>query len=169
MKLPQLDRLGIPGVAALGLLLFCLSLYAGNIAPARNQLASLRSQVAQLASEAQPPGPDTGGPPDAKAGAPLPAFTTATEAQKELNRIAEQHGVTIDHASYQLNNKDGQLRLEISLPLKGGYSALRSFLLEVLALPAAPTLDEVLLQRSQATDPLIEANVRFSFYFAAPP
>ena len=164
MKMPALDRLGKPGVAAIGLLLFCLSFYAGNIAPARTELATLQSEKARLAAAARPAA--RGSEPAATASRPLPPFTTATDVLKELGALADRHGLTIDRATYVVSDKDGQRRLEINLPLKAGYLALREYLRDLLALPSAPSLDELNLQRQQAGEPLIEANVRISYYFA---
>lgn len=167
MKTELLERLGKPGIAGLGVLLFCISFYAGNLGPARSELTALQAQITQLNNAARP----TGGVPGSASpvAKPLPAFSTATDAIKELVAIADRHGVTMDRATYQLEDKEGKRRLEISLPLKGNYASLRDYLLEVLALPTAPALDEVSLQRPQAVEPLLEANIRFSYYFTPGP
>ena len=165
MTLLPLDRLGKPGIVALGLLLFCLTFYLGNIAPARSELANLKHEATRLAAAARP-----GGQSEA-AGRParLPPFTTATEALKELSALAEQHGLNIERSTYLLSEQDGQRRLEVNLPLKAGYASLRGYLRDVLAQPAGPTLDELLLQRQKASDETIEASIRLSYYFAPSP
>ncbi|MGE5469612.1 MAG: hypothetical protein ACM3X0_02310 [Bacteroidota bacterium] len=167
MKLPQLDRLGKPGIAGLGILLFCLSFYIGSIAPARDELASLQGQMAQLAPTARSAraAPGSAAPPASRS---LPPFTNATDTLKELGGLAARYGLTVDRATYGLSTQEGRLRLEINLPLKGNYASLRGYLLEALAQPAAPTLDELMLQRPQASDPVIEANARLSYFFAPP-
>lgn len=165
MNLLPLDRLGKPGIAGLGLLLFCLSFYLGNLAPARSELANLKPEAARLAAAPAGGQGDAAGP--AKVG--LPPFTTATEAQKELAALAERHGVNIERSTYLLSDQDGRRRLEVNLPLKAGYASLRSYLRDVLAQPAGPTLDELVLQRQKASDEVIEANVRLSYYFAPSP
>lgn len=164
MKLPALDLLGKPGIAAIGLLLFCASFYAGSIAPAQSELADLEREAARLAAAARPATPGSG--PPAAASRELPAFTTATDSLKALAAVAEAHGLSIDRATYLLSDKEGQRRLEVNLPLKAAYAPLRAYLRDVLALPAAPFLDELVVQRQQATDPQLEANLRLSFYFA---
>lgn len=167
MKIPQLDRLGKPGVAGLGVLLFCLSFYAGNIAPARSDLDRLQSEVAKLGATAR--SADTGSAGPAAPSRQLPMFAEATASLKELNAIAEQHGLKIDSATYAVSEKDGQRRLEVNLPIKASYTVFRAYLRDVLALPVAPSLDELVLQRQQAGDALIEANVRLSYRFAPAP
>lgn len=164
MKMAALERLGKPGVLGLGVLLFCLSFYLGHIAPAQLELARLQRESARLA--ATYPAGEAG---DAAAPRQLPSFATATDSLKAVYALAEQHGLKPDRGSYQLSDKDGRQRLAASLPLQGSYPSLRAYLHEVLALPAAPALDELVLQRPKASDALIEANLQLSFYFAASP
>lgn len=165
MKRDWLERLGKPGVAGLGLLLFCLSFYLGHIAPAQQELSRLQGEAAQLG-----PAPPTGAPP-AEGAAPrqVPAFATATDALKNLNALAEQHGLKPERGTYQLSDKDGLQRLEVIQPLRGGYLPLRAYLHDVLTQPATPAIDELVLQRQKASDTTIEANLRLSFYFTGTP
>lgn len=168
MKTPDLGRLGIPGVAGIGLLLFCMSLYFGSLAPAREQLATLKNEETQLLqsisvqSDAQPqdrPVPDE----------PLLPLTDAPELLKKISAAAEKYGITIARASYRQTDQDKQHRIEVSLPLRGSYPSLREYLRDVLALAPMSSLDELSLQRAQSSDPLVDANVRLSYSFAERP
>ncbi|HEX6735811.1 MAG TPA: GspMb/PilO family protein [Azonexus sp.] len=159
MRLPALDRLGRPGIVGIGLLLFCASYYSGNLAPGQEELARLENQAQQLAATARP---GTAPPP---AGRTLPAFGEATAALKALAAVAQQHGLAVDQASYRVSDKDGLRRLEVGLPVKAAYPALRAYLRDVLALPAAPVLDELSLQRVPSGEAQVEASLRLSFYF----
>lgn len=164
MKLPSLERLGLPGVAGLGVLLFCLSFYLGSIAPAQTELAELKQATAQLSARL----PSTASaPPAVSAPHAPPPLDMAADLLKQLNALAEQHGVQIERASYQLSAKDGLQRLEITLPIKAGYPALRAYLRAVLAQAEPPTLDDLILQRQNSGDTQVEANVRLSSYFSA--
>ena len=161
MTSPILERLGMPGVTGFGLLLFSLSFYLGSIAPASAELASLKQEAAQLQARLHgASGTDGGRPALTEA---LPSINSLPELLKDLNALAGQHGITIDRASYALSERDGQRRMEISLPLKAGYPALRGYLRDVLALRASPSLDELTLKRQQSTDTVVEANVRLSY------
>ena len=181
---PALDRLGIPGIAAVGLLLFCLSLYLGHLAPAQDELAALQQEKAQLltraaeteAAEAAGAGGAAGAAASgvdagkrSPAGAALPPLTAFPLRLQELNALAEQHGLAIDYASYTLADDAAQRRMDVSLPFKTRYSSLRAYLRALLLLENAPSLDELTLKRQQSTDPLIEANVRLSYYFSPTP
>jgi Tfp pilus assembly protein PilO len=169
MKLPPLDRLGKPGILGLGILIFCLSFYLGNIVPAQRELATLRSEASRLAA-AQTAAPETmSSTPASPVAQQLPPFKNASEALKQLGSLAEQHGLTIERATYLLSERDGQRRLAVDLPLKASYASLRAYLRAVLALPAGPALDELILQRPKSSEALIEANVRLSYYFTPTP
>lgn len=169
MNIPYQDRLGIPGVAGLGLLLFCLSFYFGSIAPERAALADMKQKETQLLVAAG--GPARGAGEVGVAGRPVPGEVLRSMAEipgllKELNTLAVQRGVAIDRAAYTLTGEAGQRRMEINLPLKANYPSLRAYLREVMMLKSPPSLDELTFKRQQSSDPLVEAAVRLSYRFA---
>lgn len=159
-----LERLGMPGVAGVGLLLFCLAFQFGSLAPLARELDGLEAEKARLAAAVAAGG--TG--PLTVAGLPLRPFAEAPELLKLLNTLAEKHGVAVERATYAVKGKEGPLRLEVGMPLKVAYPALRAYLREALALPAA-ALEELTLQRSLASDPLLAAQVRLSYGFTRTP
>lgn len=157
-----LERLGIPGVAGLGLLLFCLSFYFGNLAPALAERQSLAEEAARLRQAAA----SQGGRPAATVGMTLADTTTL---QVRLAEIASRHGLRLERTDSRLKEAGGASRLEIGQPLKGSYPALRAYLKEALALAPGATLDELALQRGQAAEPAVEAQLRISFALAPTP
>lgn len=165
MTLPSLDRLGVPGVAGLGLLLFCLSFYLGSIGPGQERFEELNADIARLATRARP----GGAPAPEAAPRAVPSLAMTTEALKQLNTIADKHGVQIEQATYTLSSQEGRQRLEITLPLKANYPAVRAYLREILSQPEALTLEELTLHRANAGEGLIEANLRLSSAFSAGP
>lgn len=178
MRLPSLDRLGMPGIVGLGLMLFCASFYLGSIAPAQAELVNLQREAAQLQAVAGSPGAGAGagegegegeGGERRAASAALRPLTAFPELLKELNLLAQQHGIAIDRASYALSEREGQRRMEISLPLVAGYPLLRAYLRDLMLLKAPPSLDELSFKRRQAGDPQVEANVRLSYPLAPAP
>lgn len=169
MNFPYQERLGMPGIIGLGLLLFCLSFYFGTIAPADAELAGLKSEEAQLLASSVRQAGDrqrTAAADIPLATQSLPPVTTAPGVLTNLNAAAEKHGVIVERASYSSTNKNGRTRLEVSLPLQASYPSLRAYLHDALALTSATSLDELHLQRSQSGAPVVEANVRLSYYFA---
>lgn len=167
MRIPSLDRLGMPGIVGLGLMLFCLSFYLGSIAPAQAELVNLQQEAAQLLALAGPPGEGEGAERLAASEALRP-LTALPELLKELNLLAEQRGIVIDRASYALSERDGQRRMEVNLPIVAGYPLLRAYLRDLL-LKGGPSLDELSFKRRQASDPQVEATIRLSYPLAPAP
>lgn len=167
MKTPSLDRLGKPGILALGLLLFCLSFYLGHLGPARTELQRLQDEASRLKTATQSEQRDHAPAPGGLR--QRPPFTSVTATLKELNALAGQYGLSVERSTYLLSDKEGQQRLEIALPLKTSYPPLRAYLRALLALPAAPVLDGLTLQRQKSGDPQIDAELRLSYYFAPAP
>lgn len=165
----MLERLGMPGIAGIGLLLFCLPFYFGNVAPAQTELANLENERAQLAATAAGRAAAAHGAAGARetgSAQPLPPLADAPEVLKQLNSLAEKYGVVVERASYQMKGKDGQRQLEIGLPLKfGSYPTLRAYLREALALTASASLEELSVQRQQASDAGVEVQLRLSYSF----
>lgn len=173
MKTSLLDRLGIPGVISLGLMLFCLSFYLGNLGPAQEALKDLKQEAAQLLAAAGGQAEDISETAATTrhlaSPQPLLSLNTFPQILQDLNALAEQHGLVIEDASYTLTEDAGRRRMEINLPFKTHYLVLRAYLRAILLLKIAPSLDELTLKRQQSTDPLIEANLRLFYYFAPAP
>lgn len=167
MTLPYIDRLGRLGVIGLGLLLFCLSFYFGSIQPLQLELADMEKKTAELATRASAAGQSQAG--EAGKPVPLPPVSLASESVKNLNGLAAQHGMSIERASFVLSDQGARPRLEVILPLKAGYPSLRAFLRDLLAMTPAPVVDELVFQRQQSSEAMVEANVHLSFYFSASP
>ncbi len=166
----MLEKLGWPGVMGIGLLLFCLSFFFGHLLPMQHELVRLEREREILAESMA-----------AKAAAQVPTTLTATaerplllplsaapEQLKQLNALATRHGIVIERATYQMKDQAGQTRLEVSMPLKLNYPVLRAYLRDVLVMPAA-VLEEIMLQRAQVTDMVVDAQLRLSFGFERTP
>jgi hypothetical protein len=166
MKTAALDKLGAPGIAGVGLLLFCLAFYAGAILPARDEVARLDAERMRLSAAAKG-NLGAAAPEAARAG--LPSLSQAPELLKRIDALAARHGVAVERGSYQLKGREGPRRLEVDLPLKAAYPSLRAFVREALTLSPGAALEEIALQRAQATEPQVDAQVRLSFAFAGTP
>ena len=165
-------RLGKPGMVGVGLLVFSLAFYLGGLAPVRAELKNLQGQQAQLLAESDQ---DRRQHLEPNLKAPSPPTLPVSEMPNvlnSLNSLAKKHGVIVERASFQsttLATQDGQHRLEVTLPLRSSYPALRAYLHDALALNPAARLDDLRLNRQQADSPVIQANVRLSYYFAPAP
>lgn len=167
MKLPDLQRLGLPGVIGLGLLLFNLSFYLGSIAPDLDRLATLEQQRNALRETAmQTRGKVTDLPSASPVEVRPPTLMQIPELLRSVFALATQRGLVIDQAIYSLSEKEGPPRIELNLPVQTNYPALRSFLADVDGLKPAPAIEELNIKRRLASDTLIEATVRLSWYLA---
>lgn len=159
-----LERLGLPGIAGAVLLLLGAILYAALVLPLHEAVGDLQAERARLASSAQAERPAAAAPVRR-----LPSFTQAPDLLKQLNALAQRDGVTVTRSSYQVKAEDARRIFEVDLPLKVAYPTLRSYLRDVVALAPTARLDDLNLHRAAASDPLVDADVRLSFSFAAAP
>lgn len=162
MKAPALERLGHTGVAGLGLFVFSLAFYFGNVAPAHEELAQLQRQQARLVA-------DAAAAREARYGGQargLPSLAEAPELLKQLSAVADKHGVVVASTSYQLKDKGGQLQLDVNLPLRATYPSLRAYLRDALALAAPAAISDITLKRAQASDTALDAQMRLSYSFS---
>lgn len=159
MKNLALDSLGKPGIVGLGILLFCLSFYVSSLAPLQDEIAGLRAEQARLARQ----GVATEAATPAR---PLPAFSTLPDRLKTMTDLAAGQGIAIDRASFRMSDQGGVRRVDMVVPLKAAYPALRAWLHALLQQPDAPALAEIKLQRPRADGTEVEADVHLSFLFA---
>lgn len=165
MNSRYLELLGIPGFVGVGLLLFCASFYFSAIAPAQAQLDSAKSEARKLAATLRAPEPGVRAA-IVDADAALAGIKPASDPIEiicRLNAAAETATVTIDRSSYTISDKDGRRRIEVSLPTKGGYLPIRSYLREALTAGRSAQIDSLVLQRARATDPVLDADLKLSF------
>jgi Tfp pilus assembly protein PilO len=98
-------------------------------------------------------------------------FPTMSEAPGwilMLHQIAAHNDLTLDSGEYRLTDaKDGGLaRYQITLPLRGGYAQVRTFLEQVLTQIPAAALDEVTMRRDSVGARMTETRVRLTLYLA---
>ena len=162
----RLQVLGIPGFIGFGLVLFCASFYVGTIAPMRAQLSSVEGTSAKLAEglhRSEPRGASSI-PADVEPPATESKPTSdALEIMRRLNAAAEASAVTIERTSYAIVDKDGARRIEVSLPTKGNYRAIRTYLKSALSVGRRASINSLVLQRARTTDPLLDADLKLSF------
>jgi hypothetical protein len=95
----------------------------------------------------------------------------AEQQLKTLFDLAQKNNVRLSTAEYKRSaDKNSRIRaLQITLPVKATYPAIRQFAEQVLlAIPFA-TLDELRFRRDNIASPLLEAHLRFSLYLLETP
>jgi hypothetical protein len=166
MNARLLQALGIPGFLGVGLMLFCLSYYAGTLAPLAAQLDSTRSEARKLTETLRTREPVAVSAARAEVEVPAADIAPASapiEIIRRLNAAAETAVVTVDRASYTIAEKNGLRRMEVSLPTKGSYLHLRAYLRDALLVGRDGHIDSLVLQRARAIDPIVDADLKLSF------
>lgn len=165
---PQ-SRIGIP--AAVGTLLIAAAgvVYFGFTLPMQRMAAEARS-----VKSGTEPAPRVVARPDIRDKVGLNQFYATLPGQKGLPEqlrkvfeIAKTHKISLDEGSYRLTPPvEGRLgSYELTFPLRGEYPALRGFAADVLAQLPNAALDGFSFQRKKASDPQLEAQVRFTLFW----
>ncbi|MFM9913799.1 MAG: hypothetical protein ACKVN9_09730 [Methylophilaceae bacterium] len=164
-------RMGIPGLASLGLLLFALVVLLAGILPVQQELNQLRQQLTQKPVQVVKKAPVLSS--DELLVKDLATFEQRFSSidhlstqLEELFKLSEKHGLSVDKGQYALAERAaGSLRrFEVTFPVSGNYQQIRALVLEALEkLPAAALLD-MSLEREKIADTRIKANLRFVLF-----
>lgn len=161
---------GLPGVLGLGLVFFAASFYFSALVPALAERERLQTEEQKLVlPDRQPTAPVISASSEAPpAPGALPPSVEAMELFDRLHAAGEKNSIAIERATYNVirHEKLSALQYEVTLPLRGSYPNLRTFLREALELAPSASLDSLTLQRAKASDTALEASVRLSYFFA---
>jgi hypothetical protein len=165
--------LGVPGVTGISLAVFALALFVSAVLPARGEIDRLRARIVRAQGVATI-APDDGSA-AARGTSQLAEFTrnfpTLSEAPGwilKMHQIAAHNDLTLDTGEYRLSKaKGGGLaRYQITLPLRGGYAQVRTFLEQLLTQIPAAALEEITIRRDSVSAPATETRVRLTLYLA---
>jgi Tfp pilus assembly protein PilO len=168
-----LVKLRWPGVAGLGLIAFTLGLTLFGVEASRQKLMALDREAAALKTQL---GKHSAAPTLASSRSQLSnfyAFFPLTENVPELlsriNRSANEHQLMLEKGEYKLAREpDFRLaRYQVTLPIRGDYGELRSFVNDVLEAVPSAALEELTLKRESADLPQLEGRVRFVLFLGA--
>lgn len=166
------SRLGWPGVIGGAGLAMCLVLYFSAVQPARQRLDTARSSTASLQQRIAQAGHPSNGSVrslDEQLAAFYQLFPSehdATDSVGAIAAIAQRDGLRVQQAEYKVErDKTGRLiRFQMSLPLKGDYQAIRSFLSHLRAELPIVSLEQVQFDRQKVGDPLVDAKIRLVIF-----
>lgn len=160
---------GRTGVAGVALLVFSLVLFLSANAPLRQQLAALRSGVAQTQQQSARQRTSEGAAPPAQ----LEAFVRKLPARSELPAITEKvvaqagaAGLVLESGRYDFTvTHSGEIvRARLGFPLQGTYPAIRQFIEGTLAAIPNAAVDGLKLERKEIGSAEVSADVRFAVY-----
>lgn len=154
------DQLGLPGQLGMVLSVFCLYFYLFTLLPAEDKLAQLEAAQVRLLDAAARSSDRL---------ARVPPSTGVPDVLKRLNALAENSGLVVDRVAYEFKDGIDTRRLVVTVPAEGNYPAIRLFIRDALALTPTASLDSLSLQRTQAIDPVVSAQVGLSYLFKVSP
>lgn len=182
MKLSRLSftdrealRLGWPGALGVGLLVLDVAALLAVVQPvhertdaAMHAAASLQRQMAAASAR----GAATVLPLEDQLAAFYAGFPRERDAADAIGRVAAlalRNGLQLQQADYRLDRDRGGklLRLQMSLPLRGAYPAIREFLATVRSEMRLVSLEQVQFERQKIGDAQVDARLRLVFYLEA--
>jgi len=88
---------------------------------------------------------------------------------KDVFALAAKHGLTLSQGEYRsASDRNAKLTTyQVNLPVKGSYSAILGFALDVLRAMPHASLDDVAFRRDAIGDAGVEARLRLTFYLAS--
>ena len=163
-----LRRLGIPGVLGLGILLSCILFYFSALGPAEREVAAQRDASERLRSR----GPFRPVAVDARAEelrrfyGLFPALHDLTDELKQVYSLARDAKLELMKAEYRLEGRSaGLAAYRITLPIRGSYGQIRSFVDAVLRDKPTASIDALRFERRKIAESQLEGQVRLTLYF----
>jgi hypothetical protein len=163
-----LSRLGAAGVLGLGILFFCLPFYFSAVRPAELELAAQRDAAERLRSRGpfRPVAIDHRADELRRFYGLFPAPQRLTEELKTLYSLAREAKLELMQGEYRLEQRTaGLLAYRITLPVRGTYGQLRSFVDLVLQEVPIASVDALRFERKKIAETQVDAQVRLTLYF----
>lgn len=158
----QLALLGMPGVAGIGLLLFCLAFYLSGIRPLEINIAQHQQLLAEQLPARSEPKADW-----RKLRASLPDMAEADRQIEKIHALAASNQVKLKEGEYKDETfKGAQLvARHLNFSVKGDYFQVRHFLSALLTQFPTLSLDAVQFQKPTGGGAL-ETRIALSLYVA---
>jgi Tfp pilus assembly protein PilO len=157
------QRLGLPGILAVGVLVFCAAMHFSAGRSLHREVIGL--EAAQAAQHSAPRGQARHGPQDLAAVLrELPKEAELAMQLARLHQMADKQGVALRRGNFEFSAEShGRIgRQQMTFQAQAPYSAMRRFVREALAAMPALALEDVAIVRAQGEADSIEANLRFS-------
>ena len=97
----------------------------------------------------------------------LPPLSSNAKDVQKLFRLAKDSNIDLVKVDYQLNAEPGAqfFRYQVTIPTKEKYLSIRKFTSEALNSLPNVALDELQFTRPQATAEVVDAQLRFTFFY----
>lgn len=168
----RLGRLGWPGMLGIGLWTMAAALYFSALLPAQQRLDEVRLSAASLQERIARANRQmaTGERPAAEQLAEFyRAFPDERSSPDWIGRIAataQRSGLRLEQGEYKPSrDKVGRLtRVQMTLPVRGEYRQIRTFLASTGAEVPIASLEQVQFERQKVGDPQVDAKIRLVLY-----
>lgn len=166
------QRLGRVGLGALFVLAAAAAVYLLTVRPLQSEVASLQAEARRLQTEAQRfrrANARTSTGPVQQLQTFYGVIPDASEAPVLLNEIfgtAARAGIKVDASHYRVaEDKDKRLtRYEITLPVKGSYVQVRTFVAFVMTYVPSLSLDSLAIRKDKIDEDEVKAEIKMSLY-----
>ena len=157
-----LDRIGVAGVAAIGLLAAALFFSNFMVRPLQEKNLSLTEAASRSGRKA-----DAGqsGEKVAAVYAYLQKEEDTTDWLAKLHGIGTATGIQMRAATYRTQPAEGRIvRYEIVLPVSGSYGQIRDFLKRAVAEIPVMSIDQVTLKKEERKGGALQAEMRLTLH-----
>ena len=162
-----LEYLGVAGIVGVGILLACGAFWISALKPAKEELAAQRAALERMRARS-PLQPISGGgrADDLRRFYNLfPPAGALTPELERLHRLARGARLELAQGEYRLERRPAGLwAYRVTLPVRGSYSEVRSFISAVLKDMPGASIDALRFDRKKADDAQLEAQLRFTLY-----
>jgi Tfp pilus assembly protein PilO len=154
------ERIGMAGVAAIGLLAAALFFSHFMVKPLEERNALLKQSVSGKSNTAAPSGEKV-----AAVYEYLRKDEDTTDWLAKLHGIGTATGIQMRAASYSTKPAEGRIvRYEIVLPVAGSYAQIRDFLKRAQAEIPVMSIDQVSLKKDEKKGGAIHAEMRLTLH-----
>jgi hypothetical protein len=163
-----LGALGVPGVAALGLIAFCAAFYFGTVRPEMAELSKLEQRKSKLETTRAASGGAvlTLDQQLAEFYSRLPKASDVEQVAQAIFDKGRKFGFTLRQGSYRYVPEQGSRfgRYEITYLSQTEYYRVRLMLRELMQEMPALALEDISVQRQQAAATVSEVTLKVALY-----
>lgn len=166
-------KLRWPGLIGLALIGFTAGLTVFAVEASRQRVDKLEREElalkAQLGKRATAPRLTTNRSQLSSFYAFFPLMDNLPELLGRIHAQAQRHHLVLEKGEYKLAHESNfrLARYQVTLPVRGDYSEVRSFVNDVLQAVPAAALEELTLKRENSELPDLEGRVRFVLFLGA--
>ena len=169
-----LNQAGWLGITGLGLLVFSAVFYLSAVKPDHARIAELQETAVSLRQHAQLTVAQGGitATPDMPTQLNLfyqffPPAPTKNNGLAKIYSAAQHHAIVLETGEYRyVTSPNSRLaRYQITLPIKGSYLQIRSFIDEILTKIPYAAIDDVSFKRENISSPMLDARIKLTLFF----